>query len=172
MTQDLAGKSAIVTGGSRGIGRAIALGLASRGASVAVGYLKNDQLAKETVTTIHEQGGTAIAIQADLSQPIEVTALFDQAEKTLGPLDIVFANAADALSKPFIEYTEDDYERIFGTNAKVLFLRYKKPRVESGTVDASSQRPPVEQKCCSPNSPSTWVARAPSSSSSECYLAN
>jgi 3-oxoacyl-[acyl-carrier protein] reductase len=112
MTQDLSGKAGVVTGSSRGIGRAIALGLASRGASVAADYLKNNQLAGEVVTAIQEQGRTAVAVQADLSRPAEVTALFDRAEEALGPLDVVFA-------KPLIECTEEeDYERLFAVNVK------------------------------------------------------
>lgn len=122
MTQDLSGKAALVTGGSRGIGRAIALGLASRGASVAVSYLEKHQLANEVIAAIQAQGGTAVTVQADLSRPADVVALFDQAEDVLGPLDIVVANAADHLLKPVIECTEEDFEHIFGANAKGAFF--------------------------------------------------
>jgi 3-oxoacyl-[acyl-carrier protein] reductase len=125
MEYPLQGKNALVTGGSRGIGRAIALGLASRGAHVAIGYLKNDDRAREIVKVIAEQGGKATAISADLSRPIEVTRLFDQAEQALGALNIVVANAADILLKPLADCTEEDYDRIFNTNTKGVFFTLK-----------------------------------------------
>jgi 3-oxoacyl-[acyl-carrier protein] reductase len=122
ISNELGGKNAIVTGASRGIGRAIALGLAARGASVAVGYAANRQGAEEVVTKIAGRGGKAVAIGADLARPSEVARLFDEAELTLGPLDIVFANAADALIKPVVECTEEDFDRMFSINAKGVFF--------------------------------------------------
>jgi len=122
MGSDLSGKTAVVTGSSRGIGRAIAIGLAARGAAVTVSYLRNGERADDVVRTIREQGGTAIAIQADLSRPSEVTRLFDQAEDALGPLDIVFANAADVVIKPFVEFTEADFDFLFAANVKSAFF--------------------------------------------------
>ncbi|WP_163507489.1 SDR family oxidoreductase [Fodinicola acaciae] len=118
----LTAKAALVTGASRGIGRAIALGLAAQGSSVAVAYRKNDVQAAEVVRTITESGGMAVSLQADLSQLDEIDRLFHQAEANLGPLDIVVANAADAVVKPFTECTEADYDRIFDTNAKGVFF--------------------------------------------------
>jgi 3-oxoacyl-[acyl-carrier protein] reductase len=120
--KELVGKNAIVTGASRGIGRAIALGLAARGASVAVGYVTNRDRATEVVAEIAANGGKAVAIGADLAQPSEVARLFDEAERTLGPLDIVFANAADALVKPLVACTEEDFDQMFATNAKSVFF--------------------------------------------------
>jgi 3-oxoacyl-[acyl-carrier protein] reductase len=125
MQYPLRGKNALITGGSRGIGRAIALGLASHGVAVVIGYLKNDAPAREVVKTISDAGGKAAAVQADLSRPTEVTRLFDEAEQTLGALDIVVANAADIVVKPLAECTEDDYDRIFDTNAKGVFFTLK-----------------------------------------------
>ncbi len=119
---DLSGKSALVTGASRGIGRAIAIGLAGRGAKVAVGYLKNAKLAAEVVDQIRDSGGVAVAIQADLARPSEVAATFDQAEAKLGPLDIVVANASDVIIKPFVDFTEDEFDRLFAANAKSAFF--------------------------------------------------
>jgi len=125
MQYPLRGKNALITGGSRGIGRAIALGLASHGGAVVIGYLKNDAPAREVVKTIADAGGKAAAIQADLSRPTEVTRLFDEAERTVGALDIVVANAADIVVKPLAECTEEDYDRIFDTNAKGVFFTLK-----------------------------------------------
>jgi 3-oxoacyl-[acyl-carrier protein] reductase len=115
-----------VTGGSRGIGRAIALGLAASGAAVAIGYLKNDAHARDVVTAIADAGGKATAIRADISQPGEVARLFDEAERAGGgALDIVVANAADIIVKPLADCTEADYERIFNTNTKSVFFTLK-----------------------------------------------
>ncbi|HEU0184734.1 MAG TPA: SDR family oxidoreductase [Blastocatellia bacterium] len=125
MQYPLRGKTALITGGSRGIGRAIALGLASHGAAVVIGYLKNDALAREVVKTIADAGGKAAAVQADLSRPAEVTRLFDEAERTVGVLDIVVANAADIAVKPLADCTDEDYERIFNTNTKGVFFTLK-----------------------------------------------
>jgi len=122
MDRDLSGKAAVVTGSSRGIGRAIALGLASRGAAVAVSYIKNAERAEEVVRSIREQGGVAVAVQGDLARPSEVARLFDVAEAELGPLDIVFANAADVVIKPFVDYTEDDFDFLFAANVKSAFF--------------------------------------------------
>jgi len=121
----LRGKTALVTGGSRGIGRAIALGLASHGASVVIGYLNNEARAREVVKTISDAGGKAEAIQADLSRPAEVTRLFEEADRTQGALDIVVASAADIVVKPLADCTEADYERIFSTNTKGVFFTLK-----------------------------------------------
>jgi 3-oxoacyl-[acyl-carrier protein] reductase len=134
MRGQLQGKTAIVTGGSRGIGRAIALGLASHGASVVVGYLRNAARAREVVERIADTGVKAIAISADLSRPTEVSRLFDEAEQAVGALDIVVANAADLIEKPLADCTEEDYDRIFDTNAKGVFftLREAARRLNDG----------------------------------------
>jgi len=125
MLYPLRGKNALITGGSRGIGRAIALGLASQGAAVVIGYLKNEAPAREVVKTIADAGGKAAAVHADLSRPTEVARLFDEAERKVGALDIVVANAADIIVKPLAECTEEDYDRIFDTNAKGVFFTLK-----------------------------------------------
>jgi 3-oxoacyl-[acyl-carrier protein] reductase len=122
MNSQLHGKGALITGGSRGIGRAIALGLASQGAAVVVGYVKNEGRAQEVVNTIVAQGGKATAVRADLSRPTEVARLFDDAEKAIGALSIVVASAADILLKPLAECTEEDYNRIFGANVVGVFF--------------------------------------------------
>jgi 3-oxoacyl-[acyl-carrier protein] reductase len=134
MQGQLQGKTAIVTGGSRGIGRAIALGLAAQGASVVVGYLRNAARAREVVERIADSGVKAIAIAADLSRPTEVSRLFDEAEQAVGALDIVVANAADLIEKPLVDCTEEDYDRIFNMNAKGVFftLREAARRLNDG----------------------------------------
>jgi len=122
---ELQGKRALITGGSRGIGRAIAIGLVSHGAAVVIGYLKNHDRAREVVKTIADSGGKASAVQADLSLLTEVTRMFDEAERAVGKLDIVIANAADIIVKPLAECSEEEYNRIFNTNTKGVFFTLK-----------------------------------------------
>ena len=127
-------KAALVTGSSRGIGRAIAERLAANGAAVVINYTRSPQQAEETVSGIIAGGGNAIAIQADVSKSAEVGRLFDEAEAAIGPLDIVVANAGVFLRKPLAESTEDDYEHVFNTNTKGVFftLREAAKRVNEG----------------------------------------
>jgi 3-oxoacyl-[acyl-carrier protein] reductase len=122
MSSTLQGESALVTGGSRGIGRAIAERLAADGATVVINYARNEQLAHEVVKAIATKGGKAIAIQADVSNPSEVRRLFSEAEKATGRLDIVVANAGVHIEKPLIENTEADYDYIFDINTKGVFF--------------------------------------------------
>ena len=88
MSLPLEGKIALVTGSSRGIGRAIADRLVANGAAVAINYTGSRQKAQEAVKEVVAKGGKAIAIQADVSKPAEVRRLFNEAEKALGPLDV------------------------------------------------------------------------------------
>lgn len=122
MSVSLEGKTALVTGSSRGIGRAIAERLAADGAAVAINYARNRQLAQEVVDGILARSGKAFAIQADVSKPAEVRRLFDEAGKTVGPLDIVVANAGVVLEKPLVESTEQDYDSVFNINTKGVFF--------------------------------------------------
>src|SRR5262249_59203972 len=98
---------------------------APEGAPVVINSLKNDARAREVVKTTAEAGGRAAAVQADLSRPTEVTRLFDEAERAVGSLDIVVANAAEIVVKPLAECTEEDYDRIFDINAKGVFFTLK-----------------------------------------------
>lgn len=132
MSLRLQGKHALVTGGSRGIGRAIAIGLSREGARVTIGYVHRQDRALETVKAISDAGGTAIALRADLAKPSEIARLFDEAEKAGGPLDLVVASAADIMVKPLLECNESDFDRIFDTNVKGMFF----------TLQAAAQRLP------------------------------
>jgi 3-oxoacyl-[acyl-carrier protein] reductase len=121
-TYNLRGKVAIVTGGARGIGRGIAERLAREGAAVIVNYLANDEAATDTIRTITEAGGKARAVKANLSRLDEINRLFDETEAAFGGIDIVVANAATAIIKPFVEFTEEEYDRVFNVNAKGVFF--------------------------------------------------
>ena len=118
----LVAKTALVTGSSRGIGRAIAERLAADGATVVVNYTRSLQHAREVVDGIHARAGKAVAIQADVSKPAEVQRLFNDAEKVVGPLNIVVANAGVHIEKPLAESTEEDYDLVFNINAKGVFF--------------------------------------------------
>jgi 3-oxoacyl-[acyl-carrier protein] reductase len=122
MSLSLKGKTALITGSSRGIGRAIAERLADEGATVVVNYARKRELAQEVVDGILARRGKAIAIQADVSKPAEVRRLFDEAQKIVGPLDIVVANAGVVLMKSVVESTEEDYDSVFNINTKGVFF--------------------------------------------------
>jgi 3-oxoacyl-[acyl-carrier protein] reductase len=120
--QPLAGKTALVIGGSRGIGRAIVERFAADGAAVAFSYVQREHDAAELAEAITRRGGRAIAIRADLASSDEIRALFDAAEEQLGGLDIVVANAGIAVVKPMVEITEAEFDRVFSVNAKGTFV--------------------------------------------------
>src|SRR5262245_48241725 len=118
MSFSLKGRAALVTGSSRGIGRAIAERLAANGAAVIINYTRQAKPAQEIVKSIIDKGGKAVAIQADIAKPAEVKRLFDEAEKAVGHLDIVVANAGVFLAKPLTESTEADYDYVFNINTR------------------------------------------------------
>ncbi|MEU7071433.1 SDR family oxidoreductase [Streptomyces narbonensis] len=121
----LAGKTALVTGGSRGIGRGIAERLGREGARVAVHYGSNETAAKETVAAIESAGGEAFAIGQELGVPGDAAALweaFDAAVGGDGGLDILVNNAGITATTPFATLGEEEYDRIFGINAKAPFF--------------------------------------------------
>lgn len=118
----LAGKVAIVTGASRGIGRAIALKLAGNGASIIVNYAGNAQKAQQTVEEIKVLGVEAHPIQADVSKISEIKKLFDQTIKQFGKVDILVNNAGINIYKPIIEVTEEDFDKIFDINVKGTYF--------------------------------------------------
>jgi 3-oxoacyl-[acyl-carrier protein] reductase len=122
MAFPLEGKTALVTGSSRGIGRAIVERLAADGARVAINFARNKSPAEEIVKAIKARNGKAIAIQADVAKPTDVARLFDEVEKAVGPIDIVVANAGVYLSKPLVEYTEADYDYVFDINTRGVFF--------------------------------------------------
>lgn len=118
----LEGKVAVVTGASRGIGRAIALKLADEGAKVVVNYSGSQAKAEEVVAMIQGNGGEAIAVQASVSQTEEVTALMDAAVKTFGSLDILVNNAGITRDNLIMRMKEDEWDDVLNTNLKGVFL--------------------------------------------------
>lgn len=134
MSTLLKGKTALVTGSSRGIGRAIAERLAADGATVVVNWVQDSRAAEQVVQGIKSKDGRAVAIQADVAKPREIVRLFDDAEKAVGGLDIVIANAGVFMAKPVVETEEEDFERVFNVNARGVFFTLKEAakRVRDG----------------------------------------
>jgi 3-oxoacyl-[acyl-carrier protein] reductase len=109
-------KVALVTGGSRGIGAAIATRLAAEGASVAITYVKDANAAAAVVKTIEDAGGRAVAIQADAANAEAVKAAVEKTVATLGRLDVLVNNAGTAIPKPFEETTLEEMDRMIDIN--------------------------------------------------------
>ncbi|MRH86821.1 SDR family oxidoreductase [Nocardia sp. SYP-A9097] len=119
----LAGKTALVTGSGRGIGRAIALRLAKDGARVAVHYNGNTATAKETVAAIEAAGGSAFAIQASLGVPGDAQALWTAFDAHADGLDILVNNAGtDGIREPITSTDEESFDRVFAVNTKSPFF--------------------------------------------------
>lgn len=115
---NLNGQVAIVTGASNGIGRAIAERLAQDGATVIVNYNRSADKAKAVVAEIESKGGSAVAIQADMSEVSEVRRLVRETVQRFKRLNILVNNAGMAIMKPLLETTEQEFDQIFTLNAK------------------------------------------------------
>lgn len=121
-TPKLQNQVALVTGASRGIGRAIALRLARDGATVAVHYNKRADAAREVVREIEKAGGRAAAFSADLADIEAVRCLANEVAETLGPISLLVNNAGQAQFGPLVEMEETAYDAMFVTNTKGLFF--------------------------------------------------
>ena len=120
--REFAGRVALVTGGSRGIGRAICARLAERGADVAVNYVANEAAANETVGLVETAGGRALAVKADVSDQGAVAAMVAEVEAGLGPVDLLVANAGlgDTGDHAHIDYAQ--WRRLMDVNLDGVFL--------------------------------------------------
>ncbi|MBV8165832.1 MAG: SDR family oxidoreductase [Alphaproteobacteria bacterium] len=118
----LTDRVAVVTGGSRGIGRAVALALAQEGAAVAVNYLERATDAQTVVAAIRGGGGRAMAAPADVSQAEAVSSMMAAVARELGPIDILINNAGIGLIRSVDDLTEDDFDRTIAVNLKSAFL--------------------------------------------------
>ena len=121
MSGQLTGKLALVTGGSRGIGRAIVESFAAEGAEVAFTYRTGKDEAEAIVSAIMSAGGKAHAIKADIAQEADVLALFAHVDE-IGPLDIQVNNAGVIMEKSLLETTADDFDWLMNINLRGLFL--------------------------------------------------
>lgn len=118
----LLGKTALVTGGSRGIGAAIAQRLAADGADVAFTYANSAAAAEKVAAKIRQLGRKALAIQADSGDPVAVTNTVKQARAEFGRLDILVNSAGIALHTPFAEISVADYDRLMNVNVRAVFV--------------------------------------------------
>lgn len=118
---DLSGKTALVTGASRGIGRAIAIDLAARGAAVVVNYNASEAAAQEVVQIITSAGGKAVAIKADVSKYDEAEKLIKASIEALGKLDILVNNAGTTRDMLLMQMKEDDWDHVIQADLKSVF---------------------------------------------------
>lgn len=130
----LENKVALVTGASRGIGAAVALHLAKAGAKVIVNYTSGVEEAQQIVAAIELAGGEAIALQADVSNPDQVKAMFDAAITHFGQIDVLVNNAGIMITKLLKDTTDDDFTRQFEVNVRGTFntLREAATRLADG----------------------------------------
>jgi 3-oxoacyl-[acyl-carrier protein] reductase len=122
MSRKLEGKTALVTGGSRGIGAAIAKRLAADGARVAITYSKGADTAASVVKAIESAGGKAVAIQADATDPKAVQAAVEKTISVLGKLDVLVNNAGTAIPKKFEETTLEELDQVINLNIRGVFI--------------------------------------------------
>jgi len=122
MADTLRGKVALVTGGSRGIGAAIASELAQAGAAVAVNYLQHAERANELIAALRAAGGQAIAAPCDVSQAPAVAKMVEQVKSALGPVDILINNAGIAITRGVDDLSEVDFDQTIAVNLKSVFL--------------------------------------------------
>jgi 3-oxoacyl-[acyl-carrier protein] reductase len=113
---------ALVTGGSRGIGRAVAISLADAGAAVAVNYREKAAEARTVVEAIRGAGGRAMDVAADVSQASAVRRMMAAVERELGPIDVLVNNAGIGLVRSVDDLTEEDFDQTIAVNLKSVFL--------------------------------------------------
>jgi 3-oxoacyl-[acyl-carrier protein] reductase len=122
MLDNLNGKVALVTGASRGIGRAVAIALGAAGVDVAVNYHRQEAEAQKTCAAIRKAGRRTLAVQADVSQAAEVARMVAAIASKLGPVDILVNNAGIVNQKSLAEITEADWDEMLAVNLKSAFL--------------------------------------------------
>lgn len=132
--QELTGKRALVTGGSRGIGAAIAIALADKGADVAITFERSAERAAELKATIEQKGRTAVVIQADSADPAAIQRSVDEAADALGGLDILVNNAAIARYSSIADIAAEDIDALLAVNVRgpVLASKAAIPHLQAG----------------------------------------
>jgi NAD(P)-dependent dehydrogenase (short-subunit alcohol dehydrogenase family) len=116
------GKIALITGASRGIGRALALSLAARGATPIINYRRNEDAARDTVAEIERLGASGVAIRGDLESVDQIEAMFDQVSEQFGRLDFFVSNASASNFRPLMELKPHHLERTFNTNVRAFVV--------------------------------------------------
>ena len=131
----LAGKHALITGGSRGIGRGIALKLAENGAKIAVHYYQNERAANDTLGQIRTHGADGLVIQADVTRPEQVTDMVRKVRAEFGTLDIFVSNArpeVPAFFQPPMDITLEQWDAAFNSQAKAFLVGVREAVVSMG----------------------------------------
>lgn len=146
MELDLSGQTAIVTGGSGGIGHACAVALAKEGVNVVVNYHSSQDAAEEVVEKIEASGGKAIAVRADVSDEEEVEQLFQAGLEAYGALDILVSNAGMQQDAPFTEMTLDEWRAVMDVDLRGQFLctraaarRFRRQGIREGVSKAAGK---------------------------------
>ena len=131
---DMKGKVALITGGSRGIGRAIAIRLAENGADVVVNYVRHRRDAEETVAAIESKGVRCLAVKANVAQEADVVRMYDEIRQHHEHLDILVSNAASGVLKPAMELTTRHWNWAMDINARALLslTQHAVPMMRSG----------------------------------------
>ncbi len=117
---DLKGKTALITGGSRGIGKAIALRLAENGADIVINFLRNRRAAEETAAEVESKGGRCLTIKANVAKSEDIERMFEQIKDEYGKIDILISNAASGVLKPVLELTPRHWDWAMDINARSL----------------------------------------------------
>ncbi|HFQ88451.1 MAG TPA: enoyl-[acyl-carrier-protein] reductase FabL [Desulfobulbus sp.] len=130
----LQGKVALITGGSRGIGRAIAMRLAENGVNIVVNYVRHRRDAEETVAAVREKGVECLAIKANVAREEDVARMFDEIRESYSRLDILVSNAASGVLKPVMELTTRHWNWAMDINARALLTLTQQavPMMERG----------------------------------------
>jgi NAD(P)-dependent dehydrogenase (short-subunit alcohol dehydrogenase family) len=121
----LVGKHALITGSSRGIGRGIALKLAEHGAKIAIHYYQNERAANDTLGQVRKRGSDGLVIQADVTRPEQITAMFRKVQAQFGSLDVFVSNArpeAAAFFQPPMDITMEQWDAAFNSQAKAFLV--------------------------------------------------
>ena len=155
----LEGKTAIVTGGARGIGRAICIALAKAGANVVTCYARSAEACEETIRMVEECGVKGMCVKADVSNLEEITAMVDTVKKEFGTIDILVNNAGITKDNLIMGISEEDFDAVIDTNLKGAFLftkalsrtmlKQKGGRIiNNGSISATTPRPSRTPSTC------------------------
>jgi NAD(P)-dependent dehydrogenase (short-subunit alcohol dehydrogenase family) len=137
----LEGRSAVITGGDSGIGRAVAIAFAREGADVLISYLEEDEDARETARWVEEAGRKAVLVSGDIADPAHCRAIVDRAVEAFGRIDVLVNNAAFQMARDAIEdIPDDEWEHTFRTNISAIFHLCKAavPHMEEGAAIINS----------------------------------
>ncbi|MDQ7839001.1 MAG: enoyl-[acyl-carrier-protein] reductase FabL [Thermodesulfobacteriota bacterium] len=131
---DLQGKVALVTGSSRGIGKAIALSLAENGANLVVNYFRHRQEAENTAKSIRSRGVRCLTVKANVADDEDIKDIFEQVKNEYGRLDVLISNAASGVLKPALELTEKHWQWTMNINARALLplVQHAMPLMQNG----------------------------------------